>query len=59
MYCHNSHIKYYISEEDIQLCTTSGSCRLFSLEKLYIMFNPKNAILNDNHELFKGCLHVK
>ena len=38
---------------------TSGSCRLCLLEKWYIMFDPKNATLNDNHELFKSCLHRK
>ena len=37
----------------------TGSCRLCLMEKWYIIFDPKNATLNDYHELFKSCLHRK
>ena len=51
--------KWIIVQQAPTFNPATGSCRLCLLEKYYIMFDPKNASLNGNHELFKSCLHWK
>ena len=50
-------IKWSIVQRAPTFNSTSNFCRLCVLEKYYIIFQPESASLNDNHELFKACLH--
>ena len=51
------NVKWSILQRVTTYNHTSKFCRLCTLEKYYILFQPEEASLNDNHELFKSCLH--
>jgi hypothetical protein len=59
----SENIPYEIRWKIIQRAPTfnpiTNSCRLCLLEKWYIINEPQMSSLNENHELFKACLHRK